>query len=140
MTGLDELFPDAAERPGVALPAAPQAEPRGSRRLGIFALALGLFAIVSQVGAVLTAIVVFVSLLSSLGAGLGPEGLDWVTGYERLSAILGLLLAIGAVVVGVLAARRHRGRRFGVAGAILGGSALLVDLVIGVLLVVGLGS
>jgi len=140
MTGLDELFPDAAERPGVALPAAPQAEPRGSRRLGIFALALGLFAIVCQLGAVLTGVAVFVAILGSLGAGSGADGLDWVVAYELDSAILGLLLGIGAVVFGVLAARRHHGRRLGVAGAILGGSALAVDLVIGVLLVVGLTS
>ena len=131
MTGLDELFPGADERPGVALPPPPQAEPRGSRRLGILALALGLFAIASQLGAVLTAIVVFLSLLSSLGAGLGPEGLDWVTGYELGSAIISPLLGLAALAVGVLAVRRrHGGRRFAVVGASLGGAAVVFGVVL----------
>lgn len=136
MAGIDELFPDARERPGVALPTAPGAEPAGSRRPGILALALGLFAVVCQVGAMLTGIAVFVSVLGSLGAGSGADGLDWVIGYESASAVLGLLLAMGAVILGVRAARRHHGRQFGVAGAILGGSVLVFDVVLGVLLVV----
>lgn len=136
MAGLDELFPDAAERPGVALPPAPPGEPAGSRRLGIVALILGAFALVSELGALLTGIAVFASILGSLGAGIGADGLDWVVGYELGSAIAGLLLGIGAVVIGVLAVRRRRGRSFGVAGAILGGAALVFELVLGVLLVV----
>ena len=136
MAGLDELFPDAAERPGVVLPPAPNGEPAGSRRLGIVALVLGAFAVVSELGALLTGIAVFVSILGSLGAGTGADGLDWVVGYELGSAIAGLLLGIGAVVIGVLAVRRRRGRSFGVAGAILGGAALVFQLVLGVLLAV----
>ena len=136
MSGLEELFPDAAERPGVAMPAAPEAEPPGSRRLGILALVLGLFAVVCQLGALLTGVAVFVSILGSLGAGSGADGLDWVVGYELGSAILGLLFGIAALVVGVLAVRRHHGRRFGIAGAILGAAALLFEIMIAVLLVV----
>jgi hypothetical protein len=136
MAGLDELFPDAAERPGVALPPAPHGEPAGSRRLGIVALVLGAFALVSELGALLTGIAVFASILGSLGAGSGTDGLDWVVGYEWGSAIAGLLLGVTAVVIGVWAVRRRRGRRFGVAGAILGGAALLFEVVFGVLLLV----
>jgi|GEM_PF-2675922 len=136
MAGLEELFPDAQERPGVGLPAAQQAEPVGSRRLGILALVLGMLAVVCEVGALLTGIAVFVSILGSLGAGSGADGLDWVVGYELASAVTGLLLGIGAVVVGVRAARRHHGRRFGVAGTILGGAVLVFDVVLAVLLVV----
>jgi len=136
MAGIDELFPDAQERPGVALPAAPGAEAAGSRRLGILALALGLFAVVCQLGALFTGIAVFVSVLGSLGVGSGADGLDWVVGYELASAVLALLLGVGAVIVGARAARRHHGRRFGIAGAILGGAVLMFEVVIGVLLVV----
>jgi hypothetical protein len=135
MAGLDELFPDAAERPGVALPPTSRDEPVGSRRLGTVALVLGAFALVSELGALLTGIAVFVSILGSLGAGSGADGLDWVVGYELGSAIAGLLLGIGAIVIGVLAVRRRRGRSFGVAGAILGGAALVFELVLGVLVV-----
>ena len=140
MAGVDELFPDATERPGVAMPAAPEAEPAGSRRIGILALVLGLFAVVFLLGALLTGIAVFVSILGSLGVGSGADGLDWVVAYELGSAVLAVLLGIGAVVVGALAARRHHGRRFGVAGAILGGAAVVFEFVIGVLLLVLAGG
>ena len=51
-----------------------------------------------------------------------------------------LLFGIGALVLGIRAARRHHGRRFAIAGAILGGAALAFEVVLGVLLLALAGS
>ena len=88
MAGLDELFPDAAERPGVVVPGAPAAEPVGSRRLGILALVLGLFGAACQLGALLTGIAVFVSILKA-GAHIPPH-----TGVTNVRSIVHLPLIV----------------------------------------------
>jgi hypothetical protein len=74
--------------------------------------------------------------LTTVFSGFAASGLDWVIGYEVASGIAAGLLGIGALAVGTIAARRRRGRGFGIAGAVLGGVTLFIELALVVLALV----
>ncbi len=135
MSGTDELFPDATAHPGIDIPPGADADaPVRSRRLGLVAWALGALAFVANVGGIATALAVILAVANNSGdPGASPDigpNIDWVIPYERAVVTAGIVLGIAAVVLGVTAARRRRGRGFGILGAILGGLAVATDLVV----------
>ncbi len=139
MSGTDELFPDATPLPGAAVPppppagsepaatgasAAPPAAPR-RRGVGATAFVLGLLAILGDL------IVIVVALFTLLGA-IGNIGQTLTNVDNSLGAFLGvivlefivffggILFAALAVILGIVAAVRNRGRVLGVFGVIFG--------------------
>ncbi len=140
MSGLDDLFADAAgltdaSREGTRDFAAP------SRKLGMLAFTLGLLAFVAQLGGVATGIAVIGVLSQTLGDPSSQLGdIGWVFPYEVTVVIGGLVLGLAGVIVGMTAARRRRGPRFGIVGAVFGGLALATDLLVIVIVAGGLSG
>jgi hypothetical protein len=151
MSGTDELFPDATPLPGAAVPPPPpvayepgaeapgQAPAPAPRRRGIgtAAFVLGLLAIL---GDLIGLIVAFFTLLgavthigetltnvdNSLGAFLGVIILEFIVFFG------GILFAALAVILGIVAAVRNRGRVLGIFGVIFGVVVLVSHIVFGI--------
>lgn len=131
MSGTDELFPDATQHPGIDMAAPTAADaPARSRRLGVVAWAIGSLAFVANVGGIATAIAVVLAVSQNLGDPAATPDVGWVIPYERAVIVGGFVLGIAAMILGVIAARQHRGRGFGILGAIVGGLAVATDLVV----------
>ena len=146
MSGTDELFPDATPLPGAAVPPAPPvydgsatgpgatavAAPR-RRGMGAAAFVLGLLAIL---GDLIGLAVAFFTLLgsvthlgetltnvdNSLGAFLGVIILEFIVFFG------GILFAVLALILGLVAAVRNRGRVLGIFGVIFGIGVLLAHI------------
>jgi predicted small integral membrane protein len=140
MSGLDELS---------ANPSGPTGAPRegtldrtvGSRKLGILGLALGLLAFVAQLGGIATGIAVIGVLSQTRGdPSSQPGDIGWVLPYEVAVVFGSLVLGLAGMIVGVTAARRRRGPRFGILGAVFGGLALTTDLLVAAFVALGLPS
>ena len=140
MTGLDELFLDPSEsREGQ--PDGAIHRDAGSRKMGILALSLGLLAFVAQLGGIATAIALVGVLSQTLGDPSRQLGdIGWVIPYAVTVVIGGLVLGLAGMIVGVTAARRRRGPRFGLLGAVFGGIALTTDLLVAAIVAFGLPS
>lgn len=140
MSGLDELF---------ANPSGPTDAPREgtlnratrSRKLGILGLAIGLLAFVAQLGGIATGVAVIGVLSQTFGDPSSQLGdIGWVLPYEVTVVIGSLVLGLAGMIVGVTAARRRRGPRFGILGAVFGGLALTTDLLVIAVVALGLPS
>ncbi len=157
MSGTDDLFPDATPLPGAAVPPAPPvagevnatpfAAPPGAqttpatahrrRGIGVAAFVLGLLAIL---GDLIGLVVAFFTLLgavtdlphtltnvdNSLGALLGVVILEFLVFFG------GILFGVLAVILGIVAAARNRGRVLGVFGVIFGLAVLATHIALGV--------
>ena len=149
MSGTDDLFPDATPLPGAAVPPAPPvaAEPavdaaptvaRRRRGLGAAAFVLGLLAILGDLIGVTVALFTLLGAIgnlgqllttnvdNSLGAFLGVIILEFLVFFG------GILFAVLAVILGIVAAARNRGRVLGVFGVIFGLLVLVTHLVLGI--------
>lgn len=154
MSGTDDLFPDATPLPGAAVPpappvydgpaAGPAAGPASSpgaaavaaprrRGMGAAAFVLGLLAIL---GDLIGLAVAFFTLLgsvthlgetlsnvdNSLGAFLGVIILEFIVFFG------GILFAVLALILGLVAAVRNRGRVLGIFGMIFAIGVLLAHI------------
>lgn len=140
MSGTDELFPDAAQLPGAAVPsAAPtpsagqQAAPRRRRGVGTAAFVLGLLAVLGDVIGITVVFVTLVGAVTNLGETLTnvDNSLGAFLGVIVFEAIVffgGILFAVLAVILGIVAAVRNRGRVLGVLGVIFGLAVLAVHI------------
>jgi len=144
MSGTDELFPDATPLPGAAVPPPPPgtgdpvdaapgvvAPTRRRRGIGAAAFVLGLLAIFGDLIGIVVGLVTVLGAIgnldqilttnidSSLGAFLG------VIIVELIVFFGGILFGGLAVILGIVAAARNRGRVLGVFGVIFGLVVLL---------------
>ncbi|MES1212081.1 MAG: hypothetical protein ABUT11_00890 [Leifsonia sp.] len=147
MSGTDELFPDAEQHPGALVPpvppsppavapaAAPLATPARRRGIGAAAFVLGLLAILGDLIGVVVALFTllgavtdlrgtFTNIDGSLGAVLGVIILEFIVFFG------GILFALLAVILGIVAAARNRGRVLGVFGVVFGVGVLAVHVMI----------
>ena len=139
MSGTDDLFPDATPLPGAAVPppppgavepgdaalgSAPVVAPR-RRGVGAAAFVLGLLAILGDLigivvglftvlGAVTNIGDTIANVDNSLGAFLGVIILEFIVFFG------GILFAALAVILGIVATVRNRGRVLGIFGVIFG--------------------
>lgn len=134
MSGTDELFPDATPLPGAAV--APTAAPR-RRGIGAAAFVLGLLAILGDLIGITVALFTLLGAMTnlgqtltnvdnSLGAFLGVIILEFAVFFG------GILFAVLAVILGIVAAARNRGRVLGIFGVIFGLAVLVTHLVLGI--------
>jgi len=153
MSGTDDLFPDATPLPGAVVPppASPFAEPApgapvgavaqaaAPRRRGIGAAAfvLGLLAILGDLIGFIVAIFTLLGAVThlgqtltnvdnSLGAFLGVIILEYLVFFG------GILFAVLAVILGIVAAVRNRGRVLGVFGVIFGLAVLATHIALAI--------
>lgn len=151
MSGTDELFPDAPPLPGAAVPpappvaaepapgaaaAAPTATPR-RRGLGVAAFVLGLLAILGDLIGVTVALFTLLGAVTNLGQTLTnvDNSLGAFLGVIILEFLVffgGIVFAVLAVILGIVAAVRNRGRVLGVFGVIFGLAVLATHLVLGI--------
>lgn len=135
----DPTPPDAPVVPAApaAVPATVPAvdAPRKSRALGIFALILGLGAFIGDIVLIVTAIVGAVGVAQSVSAGQ----FDFTTllaGFAGFAFIaflgfwVGIVVAALAILLGIIAAVKNRGRAAGIFGAILGLLVLISHLIV----------
>jgi len=145
MSGTDELFPDATPLPGAAVPppppvtgepgdAAPGAAPAPARRrrgIGAAAFVLGLLAILGDLIGVAIALFALMGALGNVGQILSTNidnslgALLGVVVVELIVFFGGILFGGLAVILGIVAAARNRGRVLGVFGVIFGLVVLL---------------
>jgi hypothetical protein len=125
--------PATAAPDSVAVPAA--AEPRKGRGLGIFALILGLGAFIGDIVLLGIAIAGAAAAFSNVSAG----NFDFTTilaglaGFAFIAFIgfwVGILVAALAMLLGIIAAVKNRGRAAGIFGAIFGLLVLISHLTI----------
>jgi hypothetical protein len=133
-TGTDALFPGATAHPAAAVPTAPApavvtstpVAPSGPRRgIGVAAFVLGLLAMLGDLIAIVLAFIALAGAISNLGATLDDpaHSLGSAIGVLIIIAIAffgGMLFALLAVILGLVAAIRNRGRVLGVFGVIFG--------------------
>ncbi|MEO7722489.1 MAG: hypothetical protein ABIS08_11315 [Pseudolysinimonas sp.] len=139
MSGTDDLFPDATQHPGAAVPPPPPATPDlavtapGSapavaprrRGLGAAAFVLGLLAVLGDVIGFVVALFTLLGAVTNLGETLNnvDNSLGAFLGVIILEFVVffgGILFALLAVILGIVAAARNRGRVLGVFGVIFG--------------------
>lgn len=144
MSGTDDLFPDAAQLPGAAVPptsptpaaSAPVAAPR-RRGIGSAAFVLGLLAILGDILGVVVALFTLLGSVTHLGETLSnvDNSLGAFLGVIILEFIVyfgGILFALLAVILGIVAAVRNRGRVLGVFGVIFGIAVLAVHVTLAI--------
>jgi len=136
MSGTDELFPDATPLP-VATPLPAGAAAPRRRGMGAAAFVLGLLAILGDLIGVVVALFTLLGAVTKLGQTLTnvDDSLGAFLGVIILEFLVffgGILFALLAVILGIVAAARNRGRVLGIFGAIFGLGVLVTHLVIGV--------
>jgi len=147
MSGTDDLFPDAAQLPGAAVPP-PAPVSRGTsdaqqtvaprrRGIGTAAFVLGLLAVLGDLVGVTVALFTLLGAVTNLGQTLTnvDNSLGAFLGViivEFLVFFGGILFALLAVILGIVAAARNRGRVLGIFGVIFGLAVLAVHLVLGI--------
>jgi hypothetical protein len=145
MPGTDDLFPDAAQVPGAAVPppppvgwtAAPATVAPRRRGIGAAAFILGLLAILGDVVGILVALFTLLGAITNLDETLSniDNSLGAVLGVIILEFLVffgGILFALLAVILGIVAAVRNRGRVLGIFGVIFGIAVLATRLVLGI--------
>jgi hypothetical protein len=141
---MTDLTPSDAPTP-VPAPAEPVAAPmvvadqpvRKSHALGIFALILGLIAFLGDVAVIVLGIVQVVSLFSNFDVSqlFSSSTLTAFGGFIAIALIafwVGIVVAGLAVLLGLIAAIKNRGRAAGIVGLIFGLLVLITH--IGILL------
>lgn len=147
MSGTDDLFPGAAKLPGAAVPPPPPATrvpssasqsgaPR-RRGIGTAAFILGLLAVLGDVVGILIALFTLLGAVTNLGQTLTnvDNSLGAVLGVIILEFLVffgGILFAVLAVILGIVAGVRNRGRVLGIFGVIFGAVVLATHLVLGI--------
>jgi len=147
MSGTDDLFPDAEQLPGAAVPPAPPAAPAPSaappteaprrRGIGTAAFILGLLAILGDIVGIAIALFTLLGAVTNLGQTLTnvDNSLGAFLGVIILEFLVffgGILFAVLAVILGIVAAVRNRGRVLGVFGVIFGIAVLAAHTVLGI--------
>jgi hypothetical protein len=147
MSGTDELFPEATPVPGAIVPppppqapADPAAASTGAQRrrgLGSAAFVLGLLAILGDLIGIVVALFTLLGAVTNLGQTLTnvDNSLGAFLGVivlEFLVFFAGILFALLAVILGIVAAARNRGRVLGIFGVIFGIVVLLTHTVLGI--------
>jgi hypothetical protein len=135
MSGTDDLFPDATEHPAAAVPATPTpaapgtvmvpAAPVRRRGIGVAAFVLGLLALLGDVIGIIIAVVTFASAITDIGTELSnvDDSLGSLLGVIVVEFIFffgGIIFGLLALILGIVAAVRNRGRVLGVFGVIFG--------------------
>jgi hypothetical protein len=143
LTPADSPAPPAvpAADPSASAVAVPTNPPKG-KGLGVFALVLGLLAFLGDIVLIIIAIVGAVGLAQSVSGGtfdistllLGLGGFIFIA---FIALIVGLIVAALAILLGIIAAVKNRGRAAGITGAVFG---LLVLFTHGSVLATFLGS
>jgi hypothetical protein len=134
------VVPAATAAAPAAVPAAPA--PRKSRGLGIFALILGLGAFIGDLVLLGIAVAGVVSIAQSVSGG-NFEFSTLLAGFAGFGFIafigfwVGIVVAALAMLLGIIAAVKNRGRAAGIFGAIFGLLVLISHLSV---LVTVLGS
>ena len=124
----EQLFPDAVAVDPVAV-----RQPGKRRGFGIAAFVLGL---VGVLGDVTVAILILTAFAGIANADDSAIGYAFVVLLASIVAFWGgILLAVLAIVFGIIALVRKRGRVFAVAGMILALITLAVNVTVGALLV-----
>ncbi|MBX3194343.1 MAG: hypothetical protein KF727_04500 [Microbacteriaceae bacterium] len=128
-----------AVAPATATPVPAATAPRKGRGLGVFALILGLLA---MLGDILVLVVIGVQIASL------ASNFDWTTLAASFAGVAilaiaaffgGFLVSALAILLGIIAAVKNRGRAAGVVGAILGFLVFISHLVVAITLA-GAGS
>ena len=150
MSGTEDLFPDATPLPGAAVPPPPPMQDGSAaavpgaasapavampprRGIGVAAFVLGLLAILgdligivvalfSVLGAVTNLDQTLTNVDGSLGAFLGVIILEFIVFFG------GILFAALALILGIVAAVRNRGRVLGIFGAIFAVGVLIAHI------------
>ncbi len=135
MSGSDDLFPDATAHPAAAVPATTPpvtpgalvspAAPGRHRGVGTAAFVLGLLALLGDLAGIIIAVATFASAITSIGTELSniDDSLGSLLGVIIIEFMVffgGIVFGLLAVILGVVAAARNRGRVLGVFGVILG--------------------
>jgi hypothetical protein len=146
-SGTDELFPGATEHPGVAAPvgtpppgAVAPVSPPIRRGLGVSALILGILAVLGDLIGIVVAFIALAGAVTHVGETLSnvDNSLGAFLGVIVLEFVVfggGILFGLLAVVLGIIAAIRRRGRAAGIVGIVLGALVLLSHL--GLAIVIG---
>lgn len=121
----DELFPDA-----VALAPVVVATSRKRRGFGIASFVLGLLAILGDLAVVIAGLVALGSFADDLEGGLGFAFIVLLASIVAFWG--GLVLAVLAIVFGIIALVRNRGRVLAVAGIVLAAITAAVNVTVGV--------
>ncbi|CAN5116771.1 hypothetical protein BH11ACT3_BH11ACT3_14280 [soil metagenome] len=125
----DELFPDAVAIAPVAI-----ATPRKRRGFGIASFVLGLLSVVGDLAVVVAGFVALGTFSNDLDSGLG---LAFVVLLASIVAFWGgLVLAVLAIVFGIIALVRNRGRVLAVIGIVLALITAVTNVAVGVQLLV----
>jgi hypothetical protein len=132
--GTDALFPDASEHPVVAFD-----RPASRRGLGIAALILGVLAVLGDLVGIVVAFVALAGAVTHPGETLGnvDNSLGAFLGVIVLEFAVyggGIVFGLLAVLLGVIAAVRRRGRVVGLVGAILGALVVVSHAVLGIVI------
>jgi hypothetical protein len=145
MSGTDDLFPDATQHPGAVVPPpppvastpdAPTVAPR-RRGVGAAAFVLGLLAIVGDFIGIVVALFSLLGAITDLPAEVAnvDNSLGALLGVIILEIgifFAGILFALLAVILGIVAAARNRGRVLGIFGVIFGILVLATHLILGI--------
>jgi hypothetical protein len=131
----------------VPAPAEPAAAPvvvadqpvRKSHALGIFALILGLIAFLGDIGVLVFAVIQIAAFAQTLDFSTGLTGLAAFAGLALLAFWVGIAVAALAVLLGLIAAIKNRGRAAGIVGLIFGLLVLITHISIG-LSILGAGA
>jgi hypothetical protein len=159
MSGTDDLFPDATPLPGAAVPppppgltepaaagsAAASADAPHRRGIGVAAFVLGLLAILGDLIGVTVAFFTLLGAVGNIGATLTnvDNSLGAILGVVILEFLVffgGIVFAALAVILGIVAAARNRGRVLGVFGVIFGLVVLVTHLVLGISIATSSGN
>ena len=143
---MTDLTPSDAPTP-VPAPAEPAAAPvvvadqpvRKSHALGIFALILGLLAFLADVGVLVFAIVQIAAFAQTFDFSSGLTALAGFAALALLAFWVGIVVAGLAVLLGLIAAIKNRGRAAGIVGLIFGLLVLITHVSIG-LSILGAGA
>lgn len=147
MSGTDDLFPDATPLPGAAVPPAPPVVPESGpaaetvvtrrRGTGAAAFVLGLLAILGDLIGIVVALFTLLGSITHLGETLSnvDNSLGAFLGVIILEVIVyfgGIVFGLLAVILGIVAAARNRGRVLGVFGVIFGLVILVSHIAFGI--------
>lgn len=150
MSGTDDLFPDATQHPGAAVPPGasgplgagmerPSTVAPRRRGIGVAAFILGALALLGDLIGIIVAGVTLAGTFANLGSQLtnidnSLGSLIGVIVVEFLVFFGGVLFGLLAVIIGIVAAVRNRGRAFGIFGVIFGLIVLISHVGLGVVI------
>ncbi|HEY4226363.1 MAG TPA: hypothetical protein VGM70_11160 [Pseudolysinimonas sp.] len=148
MSGTDDLFPDATAHPAAAVPPAVPVTPPAApgavvapaaavrrRGVGVAAFVLGPLALLGDLVGIIIAFATFASAITNIGTELDnvDDSLGALLGVIIVEFIIffgGIVFGLLAVILGIVAAVRNRGRVLGVFGVIFGLVVLISHVVL----------